>query len=230
VLENEKIMKIGQNLKYDIMVLEKYGVQVKGPIFDTMLAHYLIEPEMRHNMDALAESYLHYSPISIQTLIGKKGTKQKSMKDAPLEQIAEYAAEDADVTFRLKEMLAPILKEKSAEKLFWEVETPLIQVLADVECAGVKIDVEALKEFSKILEVDILEIEKLIYEEAGAQFNIASPKQLGEILFDKLKIDLNAKKTKTGQYATGEEILSKLAGDHKIANQILEYREEKRRW
>jgi DNA polymerase I len=225
VLENEKIMKIGQNLKYDIMVLEKYGVQVKGLIFDTMLAHYLIEPEMRHNMDVLAETYLHYSPISIETLIGKKGTKQKSMKDAPLEQIAEYAAEDADVTFRLKEMLAPILKEKSAEKLFWEVETPLVQVLADVECAGVKIDTEALKEFSKILEVDILEIEKLIYIEAGAQFNIASPKQLGEILFDKLKIDLNAKKTKTGQYATGEEILSKLAGDHKIANQILEYRE-----
>jgi DNA polymerase I len=225
VLENEKIMKIGQNLKYDIMVLEKYGVQVKGLIFDTMLAHYLIEPEMRHNMDVLAETYLHYSPISIETLIGKKGTKQKSMKDAPLEQIAEYAAEDADVTFRLKEMLAPILKEKSAEKLFWEVETPLVQVLADVECAGVKIDTESLKEFSKILEVDILEIEKLIYIEAGAQFNIASPKQLGEILFDKLKIDLNAKKTKTGQYATGEEILSKLAGDHKIANQILEYRE-----
>jgi DNA polymerase I len=225
VLENENIMKIGQNLKYDIMVLEKYGVQVKGPIFDTMLAHYLIEPEMRHNMDVLAESYLNYSPISIETLIGKKGTKQKNMKDAPLDKITEYAAEDADVTLRLKQALDPILKEQKAEKLFWEVETPLIQVLADVECAGVKIDTAALKEFSKELEVDIREIEKLIYEEAGAQFNIASPKQLGEILFDKLKIDLKAKKTKTGQYATGEEILSKLAGEHKIANQILEYRE-----
>jgi DNA polymerase I len=225
VLENEKIVKIGQNLKYDIMVLEKYGVRVKGPIFDTMLAHYLIEPEMRHNMDVLAETYLHYSPISIETLIGKKGTKQKSMKDAPLDKIAEYAAEDADVTYRLKEILAPVLKEKQAEKLFREVETPLIQVLADVECAGVKIDTEALKEFSKELEVDIREVEKLIYEEAGAQFNIASPKQLGDILFDKLKIDPKAKKTKTGQYATGEEVLSKLAADHKIANQILEYRE-----
>jgi DNA polymerase-1 len=225
VLENENIMKIGQNLKYDIMVLEKYGVKVKGPIFDTMLAHYLIEPEMRHNMDVLAENYLNYSPISIETLIGKKGSKQKSMKDAPLDKITEYAAEDADVTLRLKEILDPILKEQKAEKLFWEVETPLIQVLADVECAGVKIDTEALKEFSKELEVDIREIEKLIYEEAGTQFNIASPKQLGEILFDKLKIDLKAKKTKTGQYATGEEILSKLAGEHKIANQILEYRE-----
>jgi DNA polymerase-1 len=173
VLENENIMKIGQNLKYDIMVLEKYGVKVKGPIFDTMLAHYLIEPEMRHNMDVLAENYLNYSPISIETLIGKKGSKQKSMKDAPLDKITEYAAEDADVTLRLKEILDPILKEQKAEKLFWEVETPLIQVLADVECAGVKIDTEALKEFSKELEVDIREIEKLIYEEAGTQFNIA---------------------------------------------------------
>ncbi|MFL5730661.1 MAG: DNA polymerase I [Cytophagaceae bacterium] len=226
VLENEKITKIGQNLKYDIMVLEKYGVQVKGPIFDTMLAHYLIEPDMRHNMDVLAETYLHYSPISIETLIGKKGTKQKSMKDAPLEKIAEYAAEDADVTFQLKEVLSPVLKEVPImEKLFREVETPLIQVLADVECAGVRVDTEALKEFSKELEVDIREIEKKIYEEAGVQFNIASPKQLGDVLFDKLKIDPKAKKTKTGQYATGEEVLSKLAGEHKIANQILEYRE-----
>jgi DNA polymerase I len=225
VLQNETSLKIGQNLKYDIMVLKKYGIEVKGPIFDTMLAHYLLEPEMRHGMDSLAENYLHYSPISIETLIGKKGANQKNMREAPLDKITEYAAEDADVTLQLKQIFAPVLKEQNAEKLFIEVETPLINVLADIECAGVKVNTETLKELSKLLEGEIFEIEKLIYEEAGSKFNIASPKQLGEILFDKLKIDLKAKKTKTGQYATGEEILSKLAGEHKIANQILEYRE-----
>lgn len=225
VFENEKIVKIGQNLKYDIMVLDKYGVKVKGPIFDTMLAHYLIEPDMRHNMDFLAEAYLNYSPISIESLIGKKGAKQKNMKDVAVPQIAEYAAEDADVTFQLKNIFAPSLVDKKAEKLFKEVEVPLIHVLADMECVGVKIDPTALKDISVILEEEVREIEKKIYIEAGCQFNIASPKQLGDILFDKLKIDIKAKKTKTGQYATGEEVLSKLASDHIIAKQILEYRE-----
>jgi DNA polymerase-1 len=200
-------------------------VKVKGPIFDTMLAHYLLEPDMRHNMDVLAETYLNYSPVSIEELIGKKGTKQKNMRDVPLEKIAAYAAEDADVTFRLKNIFFPRLKDQNAFKLFEEVETPLISVLADIEYTGVKINPDALKEFSKLLDVDIREIEQHIFAEAGSQFNIASPKQLGDILFDKLKIDMKAKKTKTGQYATGEEVLSKLASEHKIARQILEYRE-----
>lgn len=225
VFESEKITKIGQNLKYDIIVLQKYGVEIKGAIFDTMLAHYLIEPDMRHNMDVLSEVYLNYSPISIETLIGKKGVKQKSMKDAPIDKIAEYAGEDADITFQLKTTFAPMLIDNKAEKLFMEVEAPLVNVLADMECAGVKIDTAALKEFSKLLQVDILELEKLIFAESCCEFNIASPKQLGEILFEKLKLDPKAKKTKTGQYATGEEILAKLAVDHKIAKMILDYRE-----
>ena len=225
LFENESILKIGQNLKYDIMVLDKYGIKVKGPFFDTMLAHYLLEPDMRHNMDVLAETYLNYSPVSIEELIGKKGPKQKNMRDVSIDKISAYAAEDADITFQLKQIFNPGLKTQNAFKLFEEVETPLINVLADIECAGVKINPDALKEFSKILETDIKEIEIRIYEQAGSQFNIASPKQLGEILFDKLKIDLKAKKTKTGQYATGEEVLSKLATEHKIAKEILEYRE-----
>jgi DNA polymerase I len=225
VFENEKITKIGQNLKFDIIVLRKYGVKVKGPMFDTMLAHYLIEPEMRHNMDILAQSYLNYSPISIETLIGKKGVNQKNMKDAPLDKIAEYAGEDADITFQLKNIFAPILKEQNAEKLYTEVEAPLVNVLTDMECAGVKIDTNALKDFSKLLEVDIKDLEKQIFEKAKGEFNISSPKQLGEILFDKLKIDPKAKKTKTGQYATGEEVLAKLATEHDIARLILDFRE-----
>ncbi|HEX8547088.1 MAG TPA: DNA polymerase I [Cytophagaceae bacterium] len=225
VLENEKITKIGQNLKYDIMVLEKYGINIKGKIFDTMLAHYLIEPDMRHNMDVLSETYLNYKPVSIESLIGKKGMRQKSMKDVELEKIKEYASEDADVTFQLKNYFSPLLKENKAEKLFLEVETPLINVLADIECAGVKIDPLALKDYSIELEKEVRLVEERIFQAAGCEFNIASPKQLGEILFDKLKIDVKAKKTKTGQYATGEEILSKLASDHKIAKEILEYRE-----
>ncbi|MFN6943939.1 MAG: DNA polymerase I [Cytophagaceae bacterium] len=225
VLENEDILKIGQNLKYDIIVLHKYGIVVKGRVFDTMLAHYLIEPDMRHNMEVLSETYLNYTPVSIETLIGKKGVKQKSMKDVPVEKVAEYAGEDADVTLRLKNKLQPILEDQQTKKLFTEVEIPLIHVLSDMECAGVKIDTAALKEFSGILETEIRAIEEKIYKEAGCEFNIASPKQLGEILFDKLKIDLKAKKTRTGQYATGEEILSRLAEEHTIAHQILEFRE-----
>ncbi|MBX9853547.1 MAG: DNA polymerase I, partial [Cytophagaceae bacterium] len=225
VFENEKISKIGQNIKFDIIVLWKYGVNIKGLIFDTMIAHYLLEPEMKHNMDFLSEVYLNYSPVSIETLIGKKGVKQKNMKDVPLEKIAEYAAEDADVTSQLKCIFAPKLKEQNAAKLYFDVEAPLVAVLADMECAGMKIDTAALGDFSKQLTIDIIELEKKIFKIAGCEFNIASPKQLGEILFDRLKIDPNAKKTKTGQYATGEEILAKLAYEHDIARLILEYRE-----
>lgn len=225
VFEKRNICKIGQNLKYDIIVLDKYGIKVEGPFFDTMLAHYLIEPDMRHNMDGLAETYLKYSCIPIEHLIGKKGVRQLNMKDIPVEKVSEYAVEDADVTFQLKHIFSPLLKEVSADKLFSEVEIPLVEVLASMECAGVKIDVDNLKEFSKLLEIDIAEIEKKIYQHAGEQFNIASPKQLGEILFDKLKIDVKAKKTKTGQYATGEEILARLATKHDIALDILAFRE-----
>ena len=225
LLEDGRIAKIGQNLKYDIIVLKKYNVDVKGEIFDTMIAHYLIEPDMRHNMDTLSEAYLNYSPISIETLIGKKGVKQKSMREALIDKISVYASEDADVTFQLKNVFAPALKEFNAEKLFKEVEVPLMYVLADMECEGVKVDINTLKEYSKQLEVDIREVEKEIFNKAGCEFNIASPKQLGDILFDKLKIDIKAKKTKTGQYATGEEILSRLASEHEIAKLILDYRE-----
>jgi len=225
VFENENIVKIGQNLKYDILVLKKYDVEVKGKIFDTMLAHYLLEPDTRHNMDFLSETYLNYSPVSIETLIGKKGAKQKNMKDVEIGKIAEYAGEDADVTCQLKVLFEPMLKESKVDKLFNEVEAPLVPVLADMESAGVKIDVAALKEFSKLLQTDIIEFEKEIFKEAGCEFNIASPKQLGEVLFDRMKIDPNAKKTKTGQYATGEEVLAKLAFEHKIAKLILDYRE-----
>ncbi|MBO9701994.1 MAG: DNA polymerase I [Sporocytophaga sp.] len=225
VLEDKKITKIGQNLKFDILVLKRYGIDVDGPVFDTMLAHYLIEPDMRHNMDFMSEHYLNYSPVSIETLIGKKGVKQKNMKDVPLKDIAEYAAEDADITLQLKHILQPILKEQKTEKLFGEVEIPLLTVLADVERAGVKINPDALKEFSKQLDLELLDIEKSIFNRAGCEFNIASPKQLGEVLFERLKIDPKAKKTKTGQYATGEEVLSKLAPEHLIAQEILDYRE-----
>ncbi len=225
VLENENIVKIGQNLKYDILVLKNYDIAVKGKIFDTMLAHYLIEPDKRHNMDILAEGYLNYSPVSIETLIGKKGVKQGNMRDVEIEKVVEYAGEDADVTLQLKDIFEPIVKERGLEKLLHEVENPLIDVLADMERTGVKIDTESLKEFSSLLGGEVVEIEKKIFEQAGMQFNIASPKQLGEVLFDKLKLDPKAKKTKTGQYATGEEILGRLAYEHKIASDILDYRE-----
>lgn len=225
VFEDEKIVKIGQNIKFDVMVMKKYKVEVRGPLFDTMLAHYLIEPDMRHNMDYLAETYLNYSPISIEELIGKKGVRQKNMRDIPVDQVAEYAVEDADITFQLKDVFKPMLVDAKVQKLFTEVETPLIQVLADVESNGINLDVPALEDFSKLLEQDIRIVEKKIFETAGEEFNIASPKQLGDILFDKLKIDVQAKKTKTGQYATGEEILAKLASEHEIAKDILDYRE-----
>jgi len=225
VFEDVRIGKVGQNLKYDIHVLMNYGIDVKGSLFDTMLAHYLIEPDMRHGMDVLAESYLGYSPVSIETLIGKKGVNQSNMRDVEVEKIAEYAAEDADITFRLKKHFAPLIKKGNLESLLLDVEVPLIQVLADVERAGVKIDIQALADFSTSLELDIRASEKEVYELAGEEFNVASPKQLGAILFEKMKIDPKAKKTATGQYATGEEVLSRLAFENPIVDKILEFRE-----
>jgi DNA polymerase-1 len=225
VFENPKTRKIGQNIKYDIIVLKNYGIEVQGELFDTMLAHYLLEPEGRHNMDLLAENYLNYSPVSIETLIGKKGKNQLNMRDVELAKVAEYAGEDADVTYQLYDIFRKKLRDVQLEKLFQEVEIPLVPVLADIERAGVRLDVAALKELSNTLEGDLKGLEEKIYELAGQSFNINSPKQLGEILFDKLKLDPTAKKTKTGQYATGEEILSKLEPNHEIIRNILDYRE-----
>ncbi|MDX1903152.1 MAG: DNA polymerase I [Thermonemataceae bacterium] len=225
VFENEHIEKIGQNLKYDFTVLQNYGITLKGKFFDTMLASYLIDAEGRHNMDTLAEKYLQYQPISIETLIGKKNAQQGNMREVALEQIKEYAAEDADITLQLKNKLAPIIEKNHLRKLFEEVETPLIEVLASIERNGVSLDTKALKESSEILEIEIRNLEQKIYEQAGRSFNIASPKQLGEVLFDELRIMDKPKKTKTGQYATGEEILSKLSENHPIVADILEIRE-----
>ena len=224
--ENENIEKIGQNVKYDLKVLSKYGIVIKGKLFDTMIAHYLINPDMRHNMDVLSETYLKYSPKSIETLIGKKGKGQLSMRDVALEDIKEYAAEDADVTLQLKEVFSPILDKAETKKLFEEIEIPLIPVLAAMEMEGINLDEEFLKKMSGEMQKDIAEFEQKIYETAGEKFNLASPKQLGEILFDKLKIGgAKQKKTKTGQYATGEEVLSYLANEHQIVKDILEWRQ-----
>jgi DNA polymerase-1 len=225
VLENERIGKIGQNIKYDIIVLKNYGVEVKGKLFDTMLAHYLMEPDARHNMDVLAENYLNYSPVSIQTLIGKKGSKQGSMRDAQVEKIVQYAGEDADITLQLKKAFEPLVKENGIESLLDKVEVPLVNVLANMEYEGVKIDEGTLKQLSVELAESVVILEKEIYEIAGLKFNIASPKQLGAILFDQMKLVEKPKKTKTGQYATGEEILAELANHHPIAAKILEFRE-----
>ena len=223
LFENEGIRKIGQNLKYDISMLAQYGISVKGPMFDTMLAHYLLEPEQRHNMDYLAEVYLNYLTIPIEDLIGK-GRQQKTMREVPVEQVKEYAAEDADITLQLYEKLMPLLKENGVEKLFYEIEMPLVPVLSRMEANGVKIDTENLQQISEEFGKEIRKIEEQIYEAAGTPFNIASPKQLGEILFEKLKIDEKAKKTKTGQYATGEDVLQKLSHKHPIIQMILDYR------
>ncbi|MCS5491120.1 DNA polymerase I [Algoriphagus limi] len=223
--ENEKILKIGQNIKYDLLVLRNYGIDVRGKLYDTMLAHYLIEPEGKHSMDFLAEQYLNYKPVSITELIGKKGKGQGNMRDVDEDTVTAYASEDADITLRLKEKFDPILKENELEKLFYEVENPLIPVLTDMEFEGVRIDTHSLAELSKSLDEESKEIEKRVYELAGVRFNLASPKQLGDVLFEKLKLDPKAKKTKTGQYATGEEILSKLANEHEIAQAILDYRQ-----
>jgi DNA polymerase-1 len=224
--ENESIEKIGQNIKYDLKILSNYNIQVKGKLFDTMIAHYLINPDMRHNMDVLSETYLKYSPKSIETLIGKKGKNQLSMRDVPLEDIKEYATEDADITFQLKEHFQPILEKVGTKKLFDEIEIPLVPVLADMEKEGIRLDVEFLKSMSVEMQKEIDAFEQQIYETAGEKFNLASPKQLGDILFDKLKIGgAKQKKTKTGQYATGEEVLSYLANEHQIVRDILEWRQ-----
>ena len=223
--ENENIEKIGQNLKYDLKVLSNYGITVKGKLFDTMIAHYLINPDMRHNMDILSETYLKYAPQSIEVLIGKKGKNQKSMRDVPLEEIKEYAVEDADVTLQLSEIFNAELDKTHTKKLFEEIEIPLVTVLASMEKEGINLDVPFLKSLSKELGDDISQLESRIYEIAGEKFNLASPKQLGDILFDKLKIGgAKQKKTKTGQYATGEEILSYLAKDNEIVSAILDWR------
>lgn len=224
--ENEHIEKIGQNMKYDLKILSNYNIQVKGKLFDTMIAHYLINPDMRHNMDILSETYLKYSPKSIETLIGKKGKGQLSMRDVPLEDIKEYATEDADITFQLASHFQPILEKVGTKKLFDEIEIPLVPVLADMEKEGIRLDVDFLKSMSVEMQKEIDAFEQQIYETAGEKFNLASPKQLGDILFDKLKIGgTKQKKTKTGQYATGEEVLSYLANEHQIVRDILEWRQ-----
>ncbi|MBP6000677.1 MAG: DNA polymerase I [Flavobacterium sp.] len=224
--ENESIEKIGQNIKYDLKILSNYNLQVKGKLFDTMIAHYLINPDMRHNMDVLSETYLKYTPKSIETLIGKKGKGQLSMRDVPLEDIKEYATEDADITFQLAAHFQPILEKVGTKKLFDEIEIPLVPVLADMEKEGIRLDVAFLKSMSVDMQKEIDAFEQQIYETAGEKFNLASPKQLGDILFDKLKIGgTKQKKTKTGQYATGEEVLSYLANEHQIVRDILEWRQ-----
>ncbi|WP_057937166.1 DNA polymerase I [Algoriphagus resistens] len=225
VFENESILKIGQNIKYDILVLKNYGIDVKGVLYDTMLAHYLIDADGKHSMDWLAKQYLNYEPVSITELIGKKGKGQGNMREVDEDEVTAYASEDADITLRLKAEFDPLLKENNLTKLFDEVENPLINVLADMEFEGVRIDTESLAEMSVLLENESREIENKVYEMAGVRFNLASPKQLGEVLFDKLKLDPKAKKTKTGQYATGEEVLSKLAHEHEIIQNILDFRQ-----
>ena len=225
LFEDEKIDKIGQNIKYDMAVLKWYDVDIKGKIFDTMIAHFLIQPEMRHNMDVLAETYLNYSPVSIETLIGKKGKDQKSMRDVLVEHIAEYAAEDADITLQLHDYFSPQLKKAGVQKLFDDVEMPLVPVLAAMEAEGINVDKEALHDLSKSLEKDIATTENKIQDLAGVKFNVSSPKQVGEILFEQMKIVEKPQKTKTGQYSTAEDVLSKIENKHPIIKKILDYRE-----
>lgn len=224
VYENEKILKIGQNIKYDLLVLQNYGVELKGKIFDTMIAHYLLQPELHHGMDYLAEVYLNYQTIHIEELIGSKGKNQKNMADLPPTAVYEYACEDADVTLKLKNVLEPLLKENDCDRLFWEIEMPLMPVLAYMERNGVCIDREGLKETSRLYTEEMNRIEKEIHELAGTDFNIASPKQVGEVLFDRLKIVDKPKKTKTGQYVTSEEVLESLRAKHPVVEKILEHR------
>ncbi|MDB5287649.1 MAG: polymerase [Mucilaginibacter sp.] len=225
VFEDAAIGKIGQNLKFDILMLKWYDVEMKGDLFDTMMAHYIIDPDTRHNMDILSENYLSYKPVSITELIGPKGKNQGNMRDVEIEKIKDYAAEDADVTLQLKTIFEPKIKEVEAEKLLHEIENPLIYVLADIEHEGVRIDHDTLREFSKLLETDIAVLEKTVFEKAGVRFNIASPKQLGEVLFEKLLLDPKAKKTKTGQYQTGEDVLLSLAAKSDIVRDILDFRQ-----
>jgi len=216
---------VGQNTKYDLLVLKWYGIELKGNLFDTMLAHYVIEPEGKRSMDTLSVQYLGYEPVHIDELIGKKGKSQGNMRDVEFEKIKEYAAEDADITLQLKKVFEPLLKTKEVEKVFAEVENPLVKVLTDMEFEGVKVDISFLNEYSKQLETDAKKAEESVYQQAGVRFNLSSPKQLGEVLFEKLQLDPKAKKTKTGQYATGEDVLLKLAHQNKIVDDILAYRE-----
>lgn len=224
LFSNEKIRKIAQNIKYDLTILANYGIDLKGELYDTMLAHYIIEPDQRHGMDYLSEIYLNYEPIHIEELIGK-GKKQMSMRNVPLEQIKEYAAEDADITLQLKYVLDKEIKKTQQEKLFKDVEMPLVRVLSQMERTGVKLDVDALAELSKELQSDLVKTQDEIFQLAGAEFNVGSPKQLGEILFEKMKIDGKPKKTPSGQYATGEDILTNYEADHEIVRKILDFRE-----
>ncbi len=223
-LQHPAIEKVGQNIKFDLLMLRRYGIQVAGPLFDTMIAHYLLNPELRHNMDYLAETYLRYRPLSIERLIGARGKGQLSMRDVPVEKVSEYAAEDADVTLRLKNFFAPQLSDGGFEPLFRDIEMPLIYVLADMELTGVSLDTKALKQSSEELSKTLGQLEKDIYELAGTTFNINSAKQVGEILFDRLRIEEKAKKTKTGSYSTNESILEKLRNRHPIVGKLLDYR------
>jgi DNA polymerase-1 len=222
--ENEKIGKTGQNIKFDIQVLANYGITVRGQLFDTMIAHYLLEPDMRHNMDSLAGIYLDYTPVPIESLIGEKGKNQKNMRSVAVEKLLEYAVEDADVTWQLKEIFAPLLKKEGLAELAKNIEMPLISVLAEMERNGVKLNEGELRGYADVLRTDILSLEQEIYTMAGMEFNISSPKQLGDILFIRLKLDDNAKKTKTKQFGTNEEILQRLTNKHPIIEKILEYR------
>lgn len=225
LFEDSSITWIGQNIKYDLLVLKWYGVELKGKVFDTMLAHYVFEPEGKRGMDLLSARYLGYEPIHIEELIGKKGKQQGTMRDVALEKIMEYACEDADITLQLKQVFVPKMKEAKVEVVFEKVENPLVKVLTDMEFEGIRIDEAFLNNYSKELEKEAKKAEESVYEQAGVRFNLASPKQLGEVLFEKLKLDPKAKKTKTGQYATGEDILTKLAVQHKICDDILVFRE-----
>jgi len=225
LFSDEKKVWIGQNIKYDMLILKWYGIELKGKLFDTMLAHYVIEPDGKRGMDILSAKYLGYEPVHIEELIGKKGKTQGNMRDVELEKIKDYAAEDADITLQLKKTFEPLLKKNEVERLFNEVENPLLNVLTAMEYEGVRIDEEFLNDYSKELEREAKKCEEAVYKAAGVRFNLASPKQLGEVLFDKLKLDPKAKKTKTGQYATGEDVLLKLSHQNKIVDDILAFRE-----
>ena len=222
--ESTEIIKVGHNIKFDIQVLHKYNVKVSSPIYDTMVAHYLINPDMRHNLDTLSESYLNYSPISIESLIGKKGKNQTSMRDVSIDKITDYASEDADITLQLKSIFDKEIEVNNLSKIFYDIEIPMINVLSEMETEGIKIDTSYLEKLDKEFEEDLEKLKKEIFKKSGEEFNLNSPKQLGEILFDKLKLVSKPKKTKTGQYSTSEEVLSSLADDHKIIEDILEWR------
>jgi DNA polymerase-1 len=224
VFENATIGKAGQNLKFDIQVLSGYGIKVRGPLFDTMVAHYLLEPDMRHSMDLLSEKYLGYRPVPIEDLIGERGPRQKNMREVEKEKVREYSVEDADITWQLKETFEPMLLSQGLEKLAKEIEMPLISVLASMEREGIRINVDVLKNFAITLRETIIRLEKEIYDLAGQEFNISSPKQLGDILFLRLKLDDNARLTKTRQYRTDEEVLQRLVSKHPVIGKVLEYR------